>query len=579
MKRITLPLSAFMALTSSVSYGDLVALSDASLAEETGAGVALALEDFVFDVNDAVTTVTGIESSDESQELEIQWTELYIMGEGSENGTIKTPGQVGNLKHPWLIQSVRGDGVPDYLENSTYDPSLPYAAIGSDIALLEVATDSYKNPVESTPTWGLFSVYQGCVWGQPGCDNPDDAVDNFNAVLDALYLEEANLDAKYTETDPDNPDRYVYNDIAEVEASIEFNLANQVADQEVVVAQEEEDVDVAWNGSGGVEETYDVYEDNTSNPVPKGEYADCGFFDSACNNYNDSLDVYYDEYTEYSEAKADLAEIYTDPNILVDGNGDGDVNDSADFAAGVALAVRMEDIDRYKTLCGVDVSDTSCSDGLIVTREDQKGDVETVSISLSNGVNRRQGLDIGSKFTFNFRNSSTGVVERTDYIDIDMKGVYVDGSYFRIWAREDENGDAELNANLSLNLYAKEINIATCGVMCEAAGMEQALADSTLYLDNFLLDLNLGYGEVQPLKLSATSDGNFVLELVAPQYQTNPDGTTNAQEVYKDFYDNSAKSNIFIGNIQLGTDPAKNLGSLTVDGLRASYLKVTSHDI
>ena len=88
MKRITIPLSAFMALTSSVSYGDLVALSDASLSEETGAGIALALEDFVFDVNDAVTTVTGIESSDESQELEIQWTELYIMGEGSENGSI-----------------------------------------------------------------------------------------------------------------------------------------------------------------------------------------------------------------------------------------------------------------------------------------------------------------------------------------------------------------------------------------------------------------------------------------------------------------------------------------------------------
>ena len=103
MKRINLPLLAAIALTCNVSHAELVALSDNALSQESGAGVALVLEDFVFDVNDAVTTVTGIESSDQSQELEIQWTELYIMGEGSENGTIKTPGQIGNLMHPWLV--------------------------------------------------------------------------------------------------------------------------------------------------------------------------------------------------------------------------------------------------------------------------------------------------------------------------------------------------------------------------------------------------------------------------------------------------------------------------------------------
>ena len=570
MKRIKIPLMAAIALACHVSHADLVALSDSDLSKETGAGVALALEDFVFDVNDAVTTVTGIESSDESQTLEINWTDLYIMGEGSENGSIKTPAQIGNLMHPWLVQSVRGSGIPDYEDLASYDPSLPYRAIGDDIALLEVATDRYDNPVESAPTWGLFSVYQGCVWGQEGCNDSSVAVDNITASLDSLYTEADGINDEYAAEG--------YADMSQVSNTIEYDLREHIEPQEIIVAQEEEDVDIAWSGNNGVEDRYynDLdQEDRDSTPI--GQYYECPWY--GCNSdqraYNNSLDVYYEEYSEYSEEKSILADLYTSEELPTDFDGDGQI----DGVGGVALAIRMEDLDRYKTLCGVDVSDTSCSDGLIVTREDQKGEIEKVSIALSNGVNRRQGLDIGSKFTFNFRDAATGDIERTDYIDIDMKGVYVDGSYFRIWAREDANGDSELNANISFNLYAKEINISTCGELCEAPGMEQALADSTLYLDNFLLDLNFGYGEVQPVKLSATSDGNFVLELVAPQFVTNADGTSNAQEVYKDFYANADKSNIFIGNIQLGTDPSRNLGSLTVDGLRASYLKVTSHDI
>ncbi len=572
MKRMNLSLTAVTALTCHLSYADLVALSDDALSQESGAGIALALEDFVFDVNDAVVKVTGIESSDTSQNLEIAATDFYIMGEGSENGTVKTPGQIGNLNHPWLVQSVRGDGVPDYLENSSYDPSLPYAAIGDDIALLEVATDSYKNPVEFTPTWGLFSVYQGCVWGQAGCDDESVAVDNINNVIEGLNGEVDAFEDKYL---VDNG----YASIAVLEASIEYNLNNQVAREQEDVDRQEVVVDAAYNGPDGVADTYGDLSQATKNVTAEGEYPPCsdtlfGCF-GADARYEDALNDYYDELTTLQEEKSHVAEVYTDPTILADVDGDG----QADDQVGVSLAVRMEDVDRYKTLCGVDVSDTSCSDGLIVTREDQKGEIEKVSVALGNGVSRRDGLDIGAKFTFTFRDAASGDEERTDYLDIDMKGVYLDGSHFRFWSREDENGDVELNTNISLNLYAKEINISTCGELCDAPGMEQAMADSTLYIDNFLLDLNLGYGEVQPLKLSVTSDGNFVLELVAPQYETYGDGTSNAQEVYKDFYDNAAKSNIFIGNIQLGTDPSKNLGSITVDGLRASYLKVTSHDI
>lgn len=601
---LLLPL-CLAALTPS-TYAELQALDDQSLSEHQGAGIALALEDFVFDVNDAITTVTGIESSDETQTLEILWTDLYIMGEGSENGTAvpKPKAQIGSLLHPWLIQSLRGSGGLD-VNDPQYNED--YIQFGSDIALLEVATDSYKNPVESTPTWGLFSVYQGCVWGQAGCDDSNIAYNNITTVVDDLNDEVVEIETKYQNvvieydgwlSPPDEEKTYT---LQEMQYSIDYNLAVDVANQEEVIAQEEADVDYAWSGTDGVEDNWGSLDEEQRDPddelyVPIGYYIECGEdyeCDANDDDYNDALGVYHDENVEYSEAKEDLARIYTDDKLesitYESDNPESEPNGNKEVI-GVSLQDRMEDLSRYRTLCGADsIEESSCSDGLIIYKEGQQGDIEKISIALSDGVNRRKGLDIGSKFTFKFRNADDpNVVERTDYIDIDMKGVYVDGSHFRLWSREDQDGNAELNANISLNLYAKEININTCGEFCDndqidIAEREAARENATLYIDNFLLDLNLGYGEVQPVKLSTTSDGNFVLELQAPEYDTwiNEQGetVTNAQQVYKDYYREAPKSNLFIGNIQLGSDPSKNLGSITVDGLRATYLKVTSHDI
>lgn len=501
------------------------------------------------------------------------------MGEGSENGTVKTPGQVGNLIHPWLIQSVQGS---QWLEPSDNNYNEAYQAFGSDIALLEIASDTYQNPVESTPTWGLFSVYQGCVWGQDGCDDPTLASANIDSEIDGLNSEVNDIEDDYTFGANDPYAAFGYeSQMANVEASIEYNLAEQIHDLEVEVDTQEQEAADQWVVTDNAFKGMTPAEQATTDGV--GTYPSCynsltgsTFWCSSSETlYVNELDEYYVQYGQYTTAKSELSAEYRNPNIT---GPDGQ-------ALQVSLAQRMEQVDRYKTLCGVDLEDTSCSGGLILTREDQRTDIDSISVALGQGVTRRGGLDIGSKFTFKFLDANNPDPDnplRTDYIDIDMKGVYLDGSYFRLWAREDSNGNAELNANISLNLYAKEINIATCGSICEAPGMEQAMADSTLYLDNFLLNLNLGHGDMQAVKFSSTSDGNFILELETPKSPLGEDGQpiyAGAQETYEAFYNDSQKSYLYVGNIQLGTDPSKNLGSITIDGLRASYLKVTSHDL
>ena len=475
--------------------------------------------------------------------------------------------------HPWLIQSVQGS---QWLEPSDNNYNEAYQAFGSDIALLEIASDTYQNPVESTPTWGLFSVYQGCVWGQDGCDDPTLAEDNITEEIDGLNNELNTIDQDFSN---DNYASAYY-----VQGSINYEMREYIEPQEVEIDRAEAAVDEAYNGPDGVEAWYYRMEQRHQDEVAIGEYVDGCDVDWDCYDYNNSLDDYYEAYGYYSEQKKILSLMYTRTGQETDKDGDG-ISDGEQDTANISLASRMEMLDRYKTLCGTDLQSTSCTDGLIITKEDQKGDIQTVSLALSRGVTRRGGLDIGSKFTFKFLdadNPDPDAPLRTDYLDIDMKGVYLDGSYFRLWAREDSNGNSELNANISLNLYAKEINIATCGSICEVPGMEQAKADSTLYLDNFLLNLNLGHGDMQAVKFSSTSDGNFILELETPKSPLGEDGQpiyAGAQETYEAFYNESQKSYLYVGNIQLGTDPSKNLGSITIDGLRATYLKVTSHDL
>ena len=157
-------------------------------------------------------------------------------------------------------------------------------------------------------------------------------------------------------------------------------------------------------------------------------------------------------------------------------------------------------------------------------------------------------------------------------MNIDITGMYVDGSYLRLWSRPDENGALELSGNIKLSMYAEHIDIDVCRGVC--------LSDaSVLNIDSLLLDLNVGYGEIQPVKFSATSDGNFILELTAPDPSPLGVDTTDSaamQQFYDDYYANAPKSNVYIGNIQVGQNT---VGETIVNGFRAQYLKITSMDL
>ena len=161
-----------------------------------------------------------------------------------------------------------------------------------------------------------------------------------------------------------------------------------------------------------------------------------------------------------------------------------------------------------------------------------------------------------------------------------LKGLFVDGTAFRLWSAPDEQGDDELNAEIRLNLFIKELDISVCDpTICDNDPV--AKEASTLNLDNMFISLNLGYGEIQPMRLSATSDGNFEFELT--KLRPGDDVDTSSQEAmqtfYDDYYENSPKSFISISDVRIGNSPDASLGRITVDGLRAQYLKVTSRDL
>jgi hypothetical protein len=517
-------LCTFLVIAPTFANADLVALDDAVLSNATGEGLGIVLEDFVFNVDDAVTTVTGIKSSSsdggitDGRDVTVDWTEFYVMGEGSQNGTVETPGQIGSLAHPWVLETLPGSA---------------FASIGDDIALLQLRSGEYTYALENTDKYAKWARYQECVYGQVGCTNANDAVTAIESIVSRLTSEKNTLEGFYN------------GQMVSLENGINSDIAAQITPQQQVVTTEQSQIapaynsmEAAWTASGeGV--------------VLGQKYENCGLFGtSECTTgtkgtYNDRVDDYLAEVDDYNVAERELARRYQE---TLDSNGN-------------SLIKRLRDYESYRSLCGDVEASNSCANGLVAIREGDREDVNNVAVQLSAGYSRRAGLDIGSKFKFTVYDEDKGAY-REDFMDIDMKGVTLDGSYMKLWSR-----DNELNAEFRLNLYAKEVNIGTCGSACNT----QALQDSaTLFMDNFYLSLSLGYGEVQPLKFSVTADGNFQLEL------SGVDSTN-----YEDFYDNAQKSYLYVGNIQLGnaTAAANSLGSLTVDGLRATYLKVTSHDL
>jgi len=567
-----------------ISYSanaDLQALDDSELSSATGEGLGFAIEDFILDTETSELAVTGIRSS-AGDDIDIKWTKLYVMGEGSQSGTIKTPGQIGSYNHPYVIRSVRGSGGLDPSDPS-YDAR--YANIGNDLALLEFATDSYSSSLQNSETFGTFSYYQGCIWGEPGCDNLSDVGSNGVAVQ-AIEAEIQVL----TDTRDQIAATYAI-DLAPLESSIELYYTSDIVPLETKVQAEQQDYDQAVAEllvrQDDMSDAFDFFDQNfPDNDCQVGEEcsnadANCPLFGGAsCRDardaynvefgeYDEQVGVRQDEYNQLILARKDLDGAKTDPNKFTAANG--------------SYIEAVENVEEFRVLCGVETNEfATCGEGLIARKGRTRDGVRDVSLALFNGGQRRGGLDIGASFEFvvDAVDANGTSSQRTDYIDINMKGLFVDGTSLRLWSAPDEEGVDEINAEIRLNLFIKELDISVCDpFVCGADPV--AKEASTLNLDNLFISLNLGYGETQPMRLSATSDGNFQFELtkLRPGPDVDQNDQNSMQAFYDGYYENSPKSFISISDVRIGSGPDASLGRTTVDGLRAQYLKVTSRDL
>jgi len=539
----------------------LDAMTENEMSNATGEGLGFALEDFVVDSDGATLSVTGINSSDGSP-IDIDWTDLYIMGEGSNSGQNKVGANIGSYNHPWVFRSLRGSrGLIE--SDPAYDAE--YAGVGNDIALLELATDRYDSPLQASSSYGQFSYYQGCVWGQPGCDSLGDvgangvAVQNVQALYDQLNIEQQQITSVYSGST-----------LSSLEGVRDDVYDEVIIFEEQDVEAEQLDVEQALDFA---RVQYEAMTDAEREQTPFRSVPPCAesnldfdYCNGRENDYLDALDALADQQAELRTQSQELVAAEEDSSLT---------------GLGVSYRKLVTDINRYKALCGYEDSLTSCENGLVAETGKTLSDVSDVSIALGSGVNRRPGMDIGAtfEFTVNSVDENGTVAPRADFLDIDLKGLFLDGTSFRLWSRPDQNGLSELNAELRLNLFVKEIDIRACpDTDCTTAA---AIEANTLNLDNFFVDLNLGYGEVQPLKFAATSDGNFVATLEAPDHQNvyaNPTGKT-AKAFYEDYYANAPKSFLYIGDVRVGSGPNASIGSTTIEGFRAQYLRVQSRDL
>lgn len=588
-----------------VSVGCLAELknmSDMELSTTTGDGLGFALQDFAFSTEDANVTLTGIENSN-NEEILVQWTDYYIYGEGSEYGSQKVLTDVGSYLHPWVFQTVRGGSAPEYM------------AIGDDVALLELKADAYSNPLQNSTDFILHSRYQGCIWGHDGCgsaasDSPFDAVVAMDDQLSEYNSEFTSLIDIYDDQYGASVSSTL---LAEAEAAqstggVVFEQQQVIAEKQTILVQVISNYEAANPGEyssakqiAGEEyqTTLDLYSE-TDQSVELGEKYICiPWCTGAKRDYNNQVDAWEDA----TSVVADIEGNWEDENLeLALANrelGEVLIGEDSKDATGRTLAERIADSDRFQILCGESANDDECANGLIVKRSEERSVVNDIAVSLDGGQARRVGMDIGSRFRFEVinENQNTGEITREeDYLSFELRGVYVDGSYFRLWSRENaDTGYDELNGEISLRFFAKQYAISACGSECEiergdsqsVINQKVALRDSTaLKLNNYLYDLHLGYGEVQPLKFNVTPDGNFVIELPFPDFDTTgqPRTVENVRGFFNDYYDNAPTSNLIIGEVQLGAVPENgpnlgNLGGTRAVGLRAQYLRIESYDI
>lgn len=179
--------------------------------------------------------------------------------------------------------------------------------------------------------------------------------------------------------------------------------------------------------------------------------------------------------------------------------------------------------------------------------------------------------DLGVRFGLNIDGSDKQVLQSH------VQSLAVDGSSIRLWG-----DDSHVEAQVSLNVYAPRIEFIACNANGSGCG------DSVSF-NNVGLEVELGYGEKQPLTFEVSSSGNFILELASLEGKCTTsssrgggcsDGQSNA--FFNDYYSNGPAINAHIENVSIGgasPGQAGYFGSSTISNLQIQYLRVESHDL
>ena len=215
------PLVLILLFHAALSFADLKPLGDSELSAATGEGLGLVLEDFVFNADDAVTTVSGIANS-QGEEILVKWTDLYIMGEGSNKGSIETPADIGTLAHPWTLSALPGSEI---------------SSVSDSLAVLQLAADKYTDPLNNTADYANWAYYQelSCLSGGACGSDPANAVSAIDTQIDFMQNRKDQIATRYG------------NDVIGLDSQIQQDISTQINPQKAVVAAERADVGPAYD--------------------------------------------------------------------------------------------------------------------------------------------------------------------------------------------------------------------------------------------------------------------------------------------------------------------------------------------
>lgn len=491
------------------------ALDDDQLEGVSGAGLGFFIDGFSYDQATATAKITGVKNST-GADVAVDITGAYIKGAGSQRGTQDVKAYLGTPMHPFTLGPIKyasGQNIP----------------AGSQA--LQLKTPTWTDPINDTHKFGLWSYYQGCLYGDAGCTDPTKATTKINSELSALTTQRDGLLSTYS-SNMSGLKTSVDNDMATVNAR-QADLNTAQADTKVKYTSmstlynqlPSQICGITCQSKPDLGQTY-------SCPL----FANC----SAATNYNNSVSAYNTSASNQETAQQNLSAAW---NVTWNGK---------------TLSQRASDYDKFVQLCGSQSGTAAtCVGGTIKRTQGNVATVQLVASTLqSSGNTRIQGLDIGLKTTFtlpsvayNSDGSQGATTTRQDYFAIDIQNFTLNGSYLNVWGAA-----AGMKLSMSLQMYADKLVISGCQTCTD---------NDRAVLKNIYFDLNLGDANYQPATLTVASSGDLVL---------NAPGVTWAN--HDAFYQNVQKSNISIGDLSIsGAD----LGSQAIRGMRIDYLNVQTH--